>query len=85
MLFIYKLNYNSEATRKHTYLMQCGKTEEVGLLRDKRGHKRAKKKKKRQYIPNDIWDNGSSFMSSYRMPDLELHKAHQLCLFTWNY
>ena len=54
MLFIYKLNYNSEATREHTYLMQCGKTEEVGLLRDKRGHKRAKKKKKRQYIPNDI-------------------------------
>lgn len=45
-------------------------------LRDKRRHKRDQKKK-RQYIPNDNSDNGSSFMSSYRIPDLELHKIYQ--------
>lgn len=50
MLFIFKLNYNSEATREHIYLMQCGETEEVGLLRDKRGHKRAKKKKDNTFL-----------------------------------
>lgn len=44
-------------------------------LRDKRGHKTASEKRK--YIPNDNWDNGSSFMSSYRIPELELHKTHQ--------
>ena len=75
------MNYNCEATREHIYLMQCGKTEEVGLLRDKnwetKGDIREIRKKKRQYIPNDNWDNGSSFMSSYRIPDLELHKIYQ--------